>query len=227
MLDQMKSRLAQLEERLKKVSFNHKEVHLKCFPKDGSDGVYKEVGHRDWEQHPLNLYLSKSSKVLSKIRREMLAILYYIKIMETRQSTMSLISNTRDTINKYSYLFARYDGKLDLSQLYPKTEEEIKKASMTRLERMREFPKEQNYGMFSKEGNLLVNNMMIQLIEELQSKQKVTEPEFRETLAIHASNITNTGHGEVHDTAVREVVLSILEQEIKEAGYKFSKEIEI
>lgn len=227
MLNQMKSRLAQLEERLKKVSFNHKEVHLKCFPKDGSDGVYKEVGHRDWEQHPLNLYLSKSSKVLSKIRREMLAILYYIKIMETRQSTMSLISNTRDTINKYSYLFARYDGKLDLSQLYPKTEEEIKKASMTRLERMREFPKEQNYGMFSKEGNQMVNDMMIRLINQLHGNQKVYEEQFHDKLQREIGFIDKAGHGEVSDTEVRGTVLTILEKEVKKAGYRFSKEMEI
>ena len=227
MLNQMKSRLAQLEERLKKVSFKHKEVHATCFPKDGSDGVYKEVGYREWEQHPLNLYLDKSSRVLSKIRREMLAILYYIKIMETRQGINSLISKTSDTINKYRYLFDGYDGKLDLSPLYPKTEQEIKKASMTRLERMKKFPKEQNYSMFTQEGNLLVNNMMIQLIEELQSKQKVTGPEFQEMLAIWISNISNTGHSEVYDTAVREVVLSILEQEIKKASYKFSMELEI
>ena len=223
----MKSRLAQLEERLKKVSFKHKEVHATCFPKDGSAGIYKEVGHREWEQHPLNLYLGKSSRVLSKIRREMLAILYYIKIMETRQSTMSLISNTNDTINRYRYLFDGYDGKLDLAPLYPKTKEEIKKASMTRLEQMKKFPKEQNYSMFTQEGNLLVNHMMIQLIEELQSKQKVTEPEFREMLAIWVSNISNSGHDEVHDTAVRDVVLSILEQEIKKAGLRFSMELEI
>ena len=227
MLNQMKSRLAQLEERLKKVSFKHKEVHATCFPKDGSTGVYKEVGHREWEQHPLNLYLDKSSRVLSKIRREMLAILYYIKIMETRQSTMSLISNTSDTINKYRYLFDGYDGKLDLSPLYPKTKEEIKKASMTRLEKMREFPKEQNYSMFTQEGNRMVNDMMIRLIGQLQGNQKVYEEQFRDRLKQEVGYIVEAGHSEVYDTAVREAVLSILELEIEEAGLRFSMEIEI
>ena len=227
MLNQMKSRLAQLEERLKKVSFKHKEVHATCFPKDGSVGVYKEVGYREWEQHPLNLYLGKSSRVLSKIRREMLAILYYIKIMETRQSTMSLISNTSDTINKYRYLFDGYDGKLDLSPLYPKTKEEIKKASMTRLEKMREFPKEQNYSMFTQEGNRMVNDMMIRLIGQLQGNQKVYEEQFRDRLKQEVGYIVEAGHSEVYDTAVREAVLSILELEIEEAGLRFSMEIEI
>ena len=157
----------------------------------------------------------------------MLAILYYIKIMETRQSTMSLISNTRDTINKYSYLFARYDGKLDLSQLYPKTEEEIKKASMTRLERMREFPKEQNYGMFSKEGNQMVNDMMIRLINQLHGNQKVYEEQFHDKLQREIGFIDRAGHGEVSDTEVRGTVLTILEKEVKKAGYRFSKEMEI
>lgn len=223
----MKSRLAQLEERLKKVSFKRKAVHATCFPKDGSAGVYKEVGHREWEQHPLNLYLGKSSRVLSKIRREMLAILYYIKIMETRQGIHSLISKTSDTINKYRYLFDGYDGKLDLSPLYPKTEQEIKRASMTRLEKMREFPKEQNYSMFSREGNMMVNDMMIRLVGQLHGNQKVYEEQFQDRLEQEVGYIVEAGHGEVYDTEVREVVLSILEQEIKKASYKFSMELEI
>ena len=225
MLNQMKSRLAQLEERLKKVSFKHKEVHATCFPKDGSTGVYKEVGHREWEQHPLNLYLDKSSRVLSKIRREMLAILYYIKIIETSQGTNSLITKTHDTINKYSYLF--YRDKIEVSILYPKTEQEIKKAKMTRLERMREFPEEQNYSMFSREGNRMVNDMVIRLVGQLHGNQKVYEEQFRDRLEQEISYIVEAGHSEVHDTAVREVVLSILEQEVKKAGLRFSMEIEI
>lgn len=227
MLNQMKGRLAQLEERLKKVSFKHKDIHAECFPKDGSDGVYAKVGYREWQKHPLNLYLGKSSKVLSKIRREMLAILYYIKIMETSQGINSLISNTSGTINKYRYLFDGYDGKLDLSPLYPKTEEEIKRASMTRLEKMKAFPKEQDYSMFTQEGNLLVNNMMIQLIESVDGKERITKDEFDEILNVHLNNISNTGHGEVYDTAVREVVLDILEKEVNRAGYNWSMSIEI
>ena len=223
----MKSRLAQLEERLRKISFKHKEVHAECFPKDGSDGVYKKVGSREWESHPLNHYMDKSGRLLGKIRREMLAILYYIKIMETSQSTHSLISKTSDTINRYRYLFDGYDGKLDLSPLYPKTEEEIKRSSMTRLERMKTFPKEQNYSMFTQEGNLLVNNMMIQLIEELNSSKKINEQEFKEMLGTHANTISLSGHSEVYDTAVREAVLTILEKEVKKAGYTFSMEITI
>jgi len=227
MINQMKSRLAQLETRLKKVAFRHKEIHEECFPKDGSDGVYKEVGSRDWDQHPLNHYLGKSSRVISKIRREMLAILYYIKIMETRQGTNSLILNTSDTINKYRYLFDGYDGKIDLSPLYPKTEEEIKRSNMTRLERMRAFPKEQRYSMFTQNGNLLVNNMMIQLIESVRGEERITKDKFDEMLNVHLNNISNTGHGEVYDTAVREVVLDILEKEVNRAGYNWSMSIEI
>lgn len=226
MLNQMKSRLAQLEERLKKISFKHKEIHAECFPKDGSDGVYAKVGYSEWEKHPLNQYMNKSGRLLGKIRREMLAILYYIKIMETSQGIHSLISKTSD-INKLRGLFDGYDGKLDLSSLYPKTEEEIKRASMTRLELMRMFPKEQDYSMFTQEGNLLVNNMMIQLIESVNGKERITKDEFDEILNVHLNNISNTGHDEVYDTAVREVVLEILEKEVNRAGYNWSMSIEI
>lgn len=123
MINKLKSRLNQLEARLKKISFKHKEVHAECFPKDDSDGVYNKVGHIEWDNHPLKLYMRKSSRILSKIRREMLAILYYIKIMETRQSTSSLISKTINTINEYSYLFDSYDredNKINVDILYPK-----------------------------------------------------------------------------------------------------------
>ena len=220
MINQMKSRLAQLEERLKKVSFNHKQVHAECFPKDGSDGIYNKVGSRDWDQHPKKLYLNKSGRVIKMIRREMLAILYYNKIMETRQSTQSLISNTQN-----ARLFA-YE-ELDMSQLFPKTEEEIKRAKMTRLERMREFPEEQNYGMFSKEANGMVNDMMIRLISQLHGNKKIYEEQFHDNLQREIGFIDSAGHGEVYDTAVREVVLGILEKEIEKTEYNWSMELTI
>lgn len=225
MIGEMRQRLNQLESRLKKVVFRHKEVHSKCFPKDGSDGVYKkstEVSYDTWEKHPLNLYMSKSTRVIAIIRREMLAIIYYLKIRETRQGINSLTSNTSGTINKYRYLFDGYDGKLDLNPLYPKTEDEIIRIKMTRLEKMRAFPKEQDYSMFTQQGNLLVNDMMIALIEMLEGERKVTQSDFQEALEVFTNNLESVGHGEVYDTAVREVVLSILESEIKRAGYNFS-----
>jgi hypothetical protein len=230
MINQLKSRLAQLEGRLRKISFKHKEVHEECFPDDGMvHGVYHQVGHKEWESHPLKQYLGKSSKVLSKIRREMLAILYYIKIMETRQSTTSLISNTNDTINKYGYLFDLYseDDKINVSLLYSKTKEEIKRSNMTRLERMKTFPKEQNYSMFTQEGNLAVNRMMIELIETLQGKSKVSEDDFKTLLEKGVNSVDASGHGEVYDTAVREVVLGILEKEVEKSGYNWSMALEI
>ena len=138
---------------------------------------------------------------------------------------MSLISNTNDNINKYSYLFNR--DKIDISILYPKTEEEIKRANMTRLERMKEFPEEQDYGMFSKEGNGMVNDMMIRLISQLHGNRKVYEEQFRDNLQREIGFIDRDGHGEVYDTEVREVVLSILEKEIKLAKYNWSMELEM
>lgn len=230
MINQMKSRLAQLETRLKKVVFKHKEVHEECFPDNGNGhGVYHQVGHVAWDNHPLRLYMVKTSRVINMIRREMLAILYYVKIIETRQSTTSLISNTNGTINKYGYLFDRYseEDKINVSLLYPKTKEEIKRDSMSRLEIMKAFPKEQNYSMFTNEGNLAVNNMIIRLIEALNGPTKINEADFKSMLEKELSNLDRDGYEEVYDTAVREVVLSILEKEIKKAGYGYSMSIEI
>ena len=126
-------------------------------------------------------------------------------------------SSVEDTINKYGYLFDRYEGELDLSPLFPKTNEEVKRENMTRLERMKAFPEEQRYSMFSKEGNTMVNDMMIKLIELLQSDNRVSKELFQETINVYVKDIEEAGHGEVTDTAVRDVVLSILEKEIKKA----------
>lgn len=250
MKKQLEERLEQLGSRLKKLVFKHKSVHEACFPKDGSDGIYQKTQkarsefynkHKDnydssyeiWEredapvdfdQTPEKLYMRRLGNITDRIRREMLAILYYLKIMETNQGVFSLLQNTSDTINRYRYLF---DDQIDLSLLYPKTEEEIKRSNMTRLERMKAFPKEQDYSMFTQEGNLLVNGVMIQLIETLNGNEKVTEESFKNFLEVQINNISNTGHSEIFDTAVREVVLHILQKEVKKAGYNWSMSIEI
>ena len=98
---------------------------------------------------------------------------------------------------------------------------------MTRLERMKTFPKEQNYSMFTQEGNLAVNRMMIELIETLQGKSKVSEDDFKTLLEKGVNSVDASGHGEVYDTAVREVVLGILEKEVEKSGYSWSMVLEI
>ena len=98
---------------------------------------------------------------------------------------------------------------------------------MTRLERMREFPEEQNYGMFSREGNGMVNDMMIRLISQLHGNKKIYEEQFHDNLQREIGFIDSAGHGEVYDTAVREVVLGILEKEIEKTEYNWSMELTI
>ena len=246
MKEQIQQRLDQLASRLKKLVFKHKQVHSACFPKDGSDGVYKKTQnarsefyrkHKEnydnsyevWEREDApvefdqtfeSIYMGRLRRITDKIRREMLAILYYQKIMDTDQGIFSLLQNTSGTINKYRYLF---DDQIDLSLLYPKTEEEIIRIKMSRIEKMRAFPKEQDYSMFTQEGNLLVNDMMINLLDLIHGEKKIDRDELQHALNTYINNIESVGHGEIHDTAVREVVSHILEKEVSKAGYNFSE----
>jgi hypothetical protein len=251
MKEQIQQRLDQLASRLRKLVFKHKQVHRACFPKDGTDGVYqktqkardefyqkhKEEYDKDhyeifkrkdapveFDQTFESIYMGRLRRITDKIRREMLAILYYQKIMDTDQGIFSLLQNTSGTINKYRYLF---DGQIDLSLIYPKTEEEIVRIKMSRLEKMKAFPKEQDYSMFTQEGNLLVNDMMINLLDLIHGEKKIDRDELQYGLNTYVNNIESVGHVEIHDTAVREVVLHILEKEVSKAGYNFSMEIEI
>lgn len=142
-----KERAKQLENRILILSQNHDKHHSNCFP-DSGDGVYqrytkareefyqkhkaednyisdifeREDAPIDWTESLEHNYLNKSGRIISKLRNELLAILYYNAVRNSGY-TRKMISEVAD-INKYDQAGLGYNA-IDTSPLFPKSDKEI------------------------------------------------------------------------------------------------------
>lgn len=75
----------------------------------------------------------------------------------------------------------------------------------------------ESYGMFTTEGANRVKQLLAELEDGLQSG-KIPAQHLGAHLETAQAHLVNEGHGEVHDTAVREVIWEHLDKKLAELG---------
>tara|TARA_R100000951_G_scaffold113330_1_gene115106 strand:- start:643 stop:1029 length:387 start_codon:yes stop_codon:yes gene_type:complete len=124
-----KERAKQLEARILKLSQVQKEIHSQQFPKDGTEGEYELNQKLDaplkWDDTPSVLRIRRVINIISKLRRELLAINYYNAVMNSKNGVSHMIRKASDTINEYDY--SGFNQDIEIDNLFPKSEEEIEK----------------------------------------------------------------------------------------------------
>lgn len=203
-----KERAKQLEARILKLSILHKKIHSQQFPKDGTEGEYavnqklrtlfydrkkEELGTDDsytifslpdsplqWDDTPSVKYLKRVIRIKYKLKKELLAINYYNAVMNSEESIRNMIARADDCINKYDYAGLGY-GKIELDNLFPKSEEEIAEEkrlkSLTPLEKLKD--KEANYHLGRNgEANTKCHEMVVEICEKVVSGDLVSKSDI-------------------------------------------------
>lgn len=192
-------RLEQLQGRYLILRLNHDKLHGAAFPKDGNGGEYKKhqnlrsefyQKHKtkdngsydifkmkdapcEWEDTELSKQLKKSLRILNKVHREMLAILYYEHIFECKLTVHKIFDETND---KYNDLFDY--RKIDKSICFPKTKEEIAEKEIfdnaTFIEKLDLVNYDYQVGD-NKEANDKCHNIVKDICEVIFSDKKVNK----------------------------------------------------
>jgi|TARA_R110000803_G_scaffold112660_7_gene181062 hypothetical protein len=242
-----KQRAKQLENRILKLSVNHKRVHALAFPKDNSDGEYQKHQklrsdfynkHKtkerdsvydiyeldgapcDWESTEISKYMKKCNHILLNLRNELLAINYYNAVRNS-DYTFRMIDKAKDTINKYDYAGFGHDA-LEIDNLYPKSKEEIAKKekwdNATMLERLE--MKTFNYHVSSKDANDKCHNLVKEVCRIICSDAKVNREKVESLVEIGVEIIAE------HCTIVEDkesvrAIESPINLALKNEGYGF------
>lgn len=198
-----KERAKQLEARILKLSQVQKEIHSQQFPKDrtkvgeyekhqqlrndfykkkkeelGTEGVYEIFAlpdaPLDWDETPSVLRIRRVINIIHKLRKELLAINYYNAVMNSRYVN-DMIRKAEDTINKYDY--AGFGQDVEISNLFPKSEEEIAEEkrlnSLTPLGKLKD--KEANYRLYNDIANTKCHEMVVDICEKIVSGDLVSK----------------------------------------------------
>lgn len=241
-------RAKQLEGRILIMSQNHKKFHHNCFKggeqlyykiqKERSDYIRaeKEKGRESWDIYedkncPVSWenskehdYLHRSGRILDNLRNELLAILYYNAVRNSRY-TFKMIEEVKD-INKYNQAGFGYDA-IDLSSLYPKTKEEKELAekleNATALEKL-DIVKT-NYHAGGKEENDFCNNLVKSVGKMIMDDHlKATKEKIEKT--IYASlELVSDKYTIIQDKETISVIEDKVNSILSESEYSFKIEL--
>ena len=236
-------RAKQLEGRILIMSQNHKKFHHNCFKggeqlyhkiqKERSDYIRaeKKKGREyddiyedkncpvSWEDSKEHNYLHRSGRILDKLRNELLAILYYNAVRNSRY-TFKMIEEVKD-INKYNQAGFGYNA-IDLSPLFPKTKEEKelaeKLANATALEKL-DIVKT-NYHAGGKEENDFCNNLVKSVGAMIMSDKKVTKGLIESTINESLEKVSDK-YTIVQDKETTSVIEDKVNSILSESEYSF------
>jgi len=236
-------RAKQLEGRILIMSQNHKKFHHNCF-KGGEQLYYKIQKERSdyiraekkkgreyddiyedkncpvsWEDSKEHDYLHRSGRVLDNLRNELLAILYYNAVRNSRY-TFKMIEEVKD-INKYNQAGFGYNA-IDLSPLFPKTKEEKelaeKLANATAIEKL-DIVKT-NYHAGGKEENDFCNNLVKSVGAMIMSDKKVTKGLIESTINESLEKVSDK-YTIVQDKETTSVIEDKVNSILSESEYSF------
>jgi len=243
-------RAKQLEGRILIMSQNHKKFHHNCFKggeqlyykiqKERSDYIRaeKEKGREyddiyedkncpvSWEDSKEHNYLHRSGRILDKLRNELLAILYYNAVRNSRY-TFKMIEEVKD-INKYNKAGFGYDA-IDLSLLFPKTKEEKelaeKLANATALEKLDIVKTDYHAG--GKEENDFCNNLVKSagaMIMSNDRNDRVTK-ESLEKMILSSLSLVSHKYTIIEDKETTSVIEDKVNSILEESDYSFKIEL--